>query len=128
MHVADVESGLIRVLTRSSTSERLLGWSRDGGSIYLRSLEKEGWRTLRASLETGETEQVLPHDTYMLAETEDGASLLYVKAGGTALWKAGLDGNDNELVFEEPRAALSCYWKAAQGGIFLYRRARSMNS
>ena len=121
IHIADVERGTTRALTDSSSNEVLLGWARDDAHLYLQSLEGTEWRTLRASLATGETEEVLPFRAHMLAETADGTGYFYVKEGTSALWRADLDGGNEHQVLDVDGAALCCYWKATPTALLHYR-------
>ena len=122
VYVTDVERGVTRAVTHSSEDEILHSWSWDGKAVYLRSLQEGEWRALRASLESGETEQVLPYYTYMLSEAPGGESLVFVRAGSNVVWNLDLASGEEEELFTVPRGTFQCYWKASPEGIFLYRR------
>jgi len=122
VHLTDVASGETRAATRSNTDEILHSWSRDGRSLYLRTLVRGEWRSVRASLETGELEEVLPHCTYMVAEEPGGGSLVFVRAGSRAVWRVSLGTREEVKVVEIDAGIMECYWKMLDAGLFFYRR------
>jgi len=122
IHVTDVEQGTTRPLTATTENQVLLSWSRDDTHVYYQALIDAEWHTMRAAVATGEVEKVLPFRTHMLAESADGTSLVYVKTGPAAVWRADRDGANESLLFEDPQGVLQCYWKATPEGILFYRK------
>lgn len=120
IYVADVESGEIERLSVSAGPEKCLGWSRDGRWLYCKSEQDRTWRVWKTRTDGDETVDIMERDVFRLAESRDGAGLIYSRTDTTGVWYASLVGEDERCIINGPGTVVPCGWRETERGVFSF--------
>jgi Tol biopolymer transport system component/DNA-binding winged helix-turn-helix (wHTH) protein len=123
LYVAAIDGGRPLRLTSGSNCAAP-SWSRDGRSLYVSMNRGDDWQVWRIPAAGGKGEQITQHGGYESSESVDGRFLYYNKYGlaRVGLYRAALDGGDEQTVLPLPQLDSLGDWQVARDGIYFIHR------
>jgi Tol biopolymer transport system component/DNA-binding winged helix-turn-helix (wHTH) protein len=110
LFIISAEGSPPRRLTNDKASDSLPCWSHDGQSIYFRSNRSGSQQLWRMPAQGGAAVQLTQQGVFESFASPDGKFVYYSKGRGVAgLWRAGVDGANEQSV---PELSEAGYWRA----------------
>ncbi len=117
--VVSANGGAPRRLTFDSTQEILPAWSADGQWIYFASNRGGDFNLWKIPSSGCDAVQITKQGAFESFAAPDGKTIFYTKARGIAgLWRASIDGGEEQEVEDLPEAGYWRYWTVTQTGIY----------
>jgi Tol biopolymer transport system component/DNA-binding winged helix-turn-helix (wHTH) protein len=120
IYVAEIETGRVRCLSESDRHQIVLGWSRDGRSLYCKVDVDGRWWVRRMAIDGSGTSDLVEKDVFRLAESIDGRRLIYSRSDTSCVWSVSVDGTDETCLADEPERVAPCGWREVEGGLFFF--------
>jgi Tol biopolymer transport system component/DNA-binding winged helix-turn-helix (wHTH) protein len=123
--IADIETGIVRCLSRSERHEMALGWSRDGRWLYCKVDRDDAWWVRKVRVDGSEAVDLMPRDVFRLAESVDGQQLIYSRADTSGVWAVSIDGADEVCLVNQPEMVVPCGWREVEKGLYFFTVERT---
>jgi Tol biopolymer transport system component len=123
IYVINVEGGSPRRLTTETSDDVVPSWSRDGRWIYFASNRSGTQQVWKVPAEGGQAVQVTKKGGLAAFESPDGKIVYYAKFDSPGLWRVAVEGGEETLVLDQPKAGYWDYWAVVDGGIYFVNAA-----
>jgi Tol biopolymer transport system component len=116
--VINAEGGNPRRITTETSDDVVPSWSIDRRWIYFASDRSGELQVWKAPANGGEAVQVTRKGGFAAFESNDGKFVYYTKFDSAGLWRVPVEGGEETMVLNQPKAGYWGHWAVADDGIY----------
>src|SRR5262249_30931466 len=121
IYVIDAEGGNPRRLTDETSEDVAPSWSRDGRWVYFVSNRSGRLEVWKSPAEGGAAVQVTRRGGGLAFEAPDGKFVYYSKFDGPGIWRAPVNGGEEEVVVDSYNVGWG-NWAVVDDGIYFIKQ------